>query len=128
MNTGGWTALAALEALEIVTMWLMLWSMSRAESQAGARPNRWYGIRSRATMASDQAWIAAHRASLPVMKTIGHVVLPLTGIVLAIAVADARAAFWGESVLAVGAAIWMGVGSMRAASRAARALAAPDLT
>jgi len=42
----------------------LLWWMARATASGGLGRNEWAGIRLPSTMASDEAWLAAHRRAL----------------------------------------------------------------
>ncbi|MCK0113863.1 SdpI family protein [Ornithinimicrobium sp. F0845] len=84
---------------------LVLWSMWQLQPDRMVRkgPNAWVGMRSPATVASREAWAAAHRAAWPTART---------GCILAIALLIAAAIFaiassglsqWEIGSLALGA-------------------------
>ncbi|MDR1443050.1 MAG: SdpI family protein [Bifidobacteriaceae bacterium] len=127
MGNGGWILLAVLMVMELTVMWLLFWSMCRSESQPGATPNRYFGIRNRVTLASDEAWAAGHRAAQPVVTWTGLVTLPLAMVILAFSVIDARAAVLAEAGLSLAMTIWLGIAVSSAAKRAAKSvLAKPE--
>lgn len=56
-----------------------LLKMLASQVEAGeSRPNYTFGIRSKATMASDDAWVAAHEASVKVLKRTAGLLLVFT--------------------------------------------------
>lgn len=56
-----------------------LLKMLASQVEAGeSRPNYTFGIRSKATMASEDAWIAAHEASVKVLKRTAVLLLVFT--------------------------------------------------
>jgi hypothetical protein len=71
--------LAALLIIASVALWVVA---ARAASGA-IGPNRWAGIRTRSTMASSAAWVAAHRAAKTGMQTAG-VILGVTGVAVGV--------------------------------------------
>lgn len=62
-----------------------LLKMLASQIEAGeSRPNHTFGIRSASTMASEAAWIAAHEASLKVLKRTAGLLLGFTVILWAL--------------------------------------------
>ena len=56
-----------------------LLKMLASQIESGAsKPNHTFGIRSKATMASEKAWIAAHAASLKILKGTATLLLGCT--------------------------------------------------
>lgn len=56
-----------------------LLKMLASQVEAGeSRPNHTFGIRSKATMASEAAWVAAHEASLTILKRTAVLLLVFT--------------------------------------------------
>lgn len=53
---------AVLVVVMVGTGWLLIW-MARAAADGRLRRNQWAGIRIPSTMASDEAWLAGHRAA-----------------------------------------------------------------
>jgi hypothetical protein len=73
------TALALLLAVLLVIAAVVLWVVAARAANGSLGPNRWAGLRTRATMVSPEAWIAANRAAHVGMRT-AAVILGITGV------------------------------------------------
>lgn len=101
----------------LILVWvecLVFWFVCRAQARPGATRNAWSGIRIKAALASDAAWIAGHQAAVPMANWACLTLLPLS--VLAIGL-------YGFAPLVVTMAEWslllVGLGWILAATRAA---------
>ncbi len=70
---------APLSVLPIVGA-VVMWIVSARAATGAIGPNRWAGLRTRATMASHEAWVAGNRAARAGIQT-AAVILGVTGVV-----------------------------------------------
>lgn len=78
---------ALVGGIALATASLGTWWVIVAASRGRIRVNGFVGIRTRATLASQSAWQAAHREALPVVR-------PLTLVSAVVAVLSVAASFW----------------------------------
>ncbi len=71
--------LAVPLAMLLVVASVALWLVSGRAASGALGPNRWAGIRTRSTLASPAAWVAAHRAAKPGLRA-AAVILGVTGV------------------------------------------------
>lgn len=109
-----------LPAASLVSLGLLLGWAARSSRTGTLERNALIGIRTRATMASDAAWDAGHRAAAPVLEVVAwaSVVTGLVGTVTAIA--DSWLAAVTVSVGYAALFVLLGLATARA-NRAARA-------
>lgn len=105
---------------------LIVYFVTRSAAQGGTGPNALMGIRLPATMASERAWVAGHRAALGPSRLIFWLGVPCAGLLTASAfLPQGEDPHWisvvlfvlGYVVIVLGGALWCSV----VASRAARA-------
>jgi hypothetical protein len=75
----GALGLAAALAVLLIVASVVFWVVSARAASGALGPNRWAGIRTRSTLASPAAWVAAHRAAKPGLQT-AAVILGATGV------------------------------------------------
>jgi hypothetical protein len=76
----GWPiGLALLMAVLLIVAAIVLWVVAARAANGSLGPNRWAGLRTRATMASPEAWVAANRAAQTGTQT-AAVILGVTGV------------------------------------------------
>lgn len=71
---------APLSVLPIVGA-VVMWIVAARAATGAIGPNRWAGLRTRATMASPEAWVAGNRAARAGIQT-AAVILGVTGVVV----------------------------------------------
>jgi hypothetical protein len=80
----GWPiAVALLLGVLLILAAVVLWVVAARTANGSLGPNRWAGLRTRATMASPEAWVAAHRAARAGMQT-AAVILGVTGVAVGV--------------------------------------------
>jgi hypothetical protein len=80
----GWSiGLALLMAVLLIVAATVLWVVAARAANGSLGPNRWAGLRTRATMASPEAWVAANRAAQTGMQT-AAVILGVTGVAVGV--------------------------------------------
>jgi hypothetical protein len=77
------TALALLLAVLLLIAAVVLWAVAARAADGSLGPNRWAGLRTRATMASPEAWVTANRAARAGMRT-AAVTLGITGVAVGV--------------------------------------------
>lgn len=96
----------------------ILWWLAQAMTKGRIRRNRWVGLRTRATLSSDQAWSLAHQQAAPATRRAAAAAL--AGGSAALALRGERV--WVPGVLAsLGAMAWFALGGARGAGRGSRA-------
>jgi len=70
-------------AMLLIVASVVLWVVAARAASGTLGPNRWAGIRTRSTMASPAAWVAAHRAARTGLQT-AAVILGLTGVAVGV--------------------------------------------
>lgn len=104
-----------------------LWGITAAAASGRLARNGWAGIRIGSTMASDEAWLAGHRAALPASRAtgIGALVMGLALMVNAVVADDddGSVGFWVLFALGYGGVL---VGAFFIALRAHRASRATE--
>jgi hypothetical protein len=73
---------APLSVLPIVGA-VVLWVIAARAASGSLGPNRWAGLRTRATLASPEAWVAGNRAARPGIQT-AAVILGVTGVLVGV--------------------------------------------
>jgi hypothetical protein len=74
---------ALLLAVLLIVAAVVLWVVAARAANGSLGPNRWAGLRTRATMASPEAWVAANRAAQTGMQT-AAVMLGVTGVAVGV--------------------------------------------
>jgi hypothetical protein len=72
---------AALAVLMVAAGGLIVW-IARVTASGRLRSNHWAGIRTQATLSSDQSWLDAHRAGRPLTEAGGWCAIA-TGVLIA---------------------------------------------
>ena len=62
---------------------IVLWVVADRAASGSLGPNRWAGLRTRATLASPEAWVAGNRAARPGIQT-AAVILGVTGVAVGV--------------------------------------------
>jgi hypothetical protein len=62
---------------------VVLWVIAARAATGALGPNRWAGLRTRATMSSPEAWVAGNRAARAGIQT-GAVILGVTGVAVGV--------------------------------------------
>ncbi len=57
----------------LVVCALIVWGVTASAARGSLHRNAWAGIRTAATQASDEAWLAGHRAAMPAVQRIAAV-------------------------------------------------------
>lgn len=73
---------APLSVLPIVGA-VAIWIVAACTATGALGPNRWAGLRTQATMASPEAWVAGNRAARPGIQT-AAVILGITGLAIGV--------------------------------------------
>ena len=73
---------APLSVMPIVGA-VVLWIIAARAATGALGPNRWAGLRTRATMASPEAWVAGNRAARAGIQT-AAVILGVTGVTVGV--------------------------------------------
>jgi hypothetical protein len=76
-------ALALLMAALLIVAAVVLWVVAARAANGSLGPNRWAGLRTGATMASPEVWVAANRAAQAGMQT-AAVILGVTGVAVGV--------------------------------------------
>lgn len=71
-----------LSVLPIVAA-VVLWTIAARAATGAIGPNRWVGLRTRATMATREAWVAGNSAARPGLQT-AAVILGITGFLVGV--------------------------------------------
>ena len=74
---------ALLMAVLLIVAAIVLWVVAARAANGSLGPNRWAGLRTRATMASPEAWVAANRAARAGTQT-AAVILGVTGVAVGV--------------------------------------------
>jgi hypothetical protein len=74
---------ALLLAVLLIVAAVVLWVVATRAANGSLGPNRWAGLRTRATMASPEAWVAANRAAQAGTQT-AAVILGATGLAVGV--------------------------------------------
>ncbi len=114
----------------VVAAGLLLVVVARRAAQGRIRRNPIAGIRTAATMASDEAWLAAHRAGESLTALGGWIFVATGAVTMAGARLGAAEAAWPAAVLIGGMLLALGAvvtGGIRG-HRAARAISEDELT
>lgn len=129
MSEGSLLGLITGPSLALCAFIVYFVTRSAAEGETG--PNALVGIRVPATMASEEAWVAGHRAALGPSRLIGWLGVPCAVLLTASAfLPQGEAPHWisvvlfvvGYVVIVLGGALWCTI----VASRAARAAESAD--
>lgn len=76
-------ALALPMAVLLIVAAVVLWVVAARAAHGSLGPNRWAGLRTRATMTSPEAWVAANRAARAGTQT-AAVILGVTGVAVGV--------------------------------------------
>lgn len=107
--------------------WLAFGSVCYFGAKSALKRNPNAGIRLPSTMASDEAWLAAHRAAMWHVKVMGVSVLSLAVVIMFQVSANPSFSMWAEGVLFLICLAWILVatrGAVQAARRATIPVAA----
>jgi hypothetical protein len=70
-------------AVLLIVAAVVLWVVAARAANGSLGPNRWAGLRTRVTMVSPEAWVAANRAAQAGMQT-AAVILGVTGVAVGV--------------------------------------------